>query len=426
MIVETRDIFEGRGANLIDVTGRRNSDVDPPSQPPLPSMLPNGVAVRYHFVWSGQSYVYGDQGAPAISTTQPFDNERADEFGVLDPLIAQGGVEDLLCASANQLTFMGGPSNVIAHQRALGGSLYTQIGPGSGLYAQSVAIVNDVATVIDPDVERVAALSLQHGFTDSIDGVDVNDYMADILAWPGTLLGDTDAATGQTSTIPLFLAQISFWQIGASPITSEYPLRQLAAGLTQSNVYCVGPCYQFPIGPDNIHLTAEGYNHYAELWGKIFYLVLYRGLPWRPTYAVSATATAGSSVVRVSHFSPSAAFGLGAPGAAPLAIDTTNVTAATNFGFRYVAAPGEGVPRTISSVALGESSGAYQDVLITLSGPPRTGSAIGYADLGAQPPAAPRGNIRDQDATPRRSNGQPLYNWACASRTTITGVTEAP
>lgn len=424
MIIETRQIFEGRGPNLIDEATPATRDVDPPNRAALPRITSGGAAIRDHYVWSGQSYVYGDSGAPAISTTQPFNNERAQAGGVLVPLVAEANLEDLLCASANQLTYLGGPSDNIAHQRAVGGSLYVQIGPGSVPYGQSVAIIDDLAPLLAPQVERVAALSLQHGFQDSIDGVDVNTYMSNILAWPGTLLGDTSAATSQTSPIPLFLGQISFWTIGASPVTSEYPLRQLEAGVTVPNVYCVGPCYQFPVGGDNIHLTAAGYNHYAELWGKVFYLALSRGLPWRPLYPVSAVAS--GNVVRVSYFVPGVAFGLAPAGAVPLVIDTTNVAAATNFGFRYVAAPGEGAPRTISSVALGASSGAYQDVVITLSGVPRTGSAIGYADLGAQPPNAPRGNIRDQDATPRRSNGDPLYNWACASRTPISGQTEAP
>lgn len=424
MIIETRQIYEGRGANLIDEETAATRDVDPPNRAALPRVTPNGAVIRDHYVWSGQSYVYGDSGMPAISTTQPYDNERGEELGNLNPLIAELNQEDLLCASANELTFLGGPNDNIAHQRALGGSLYTQIGPGSGLYNQSVGIIQDLVPTLAPQVERVAALSLQHGFQDSIDGVNVDTYMSNILAWPGTLRTDTAGATEQTSTIPLFLAQISFWTIGATPITSEYPLRQLLAGVTEPNVYCVGPCYQFPVGGDNIHLTNQGYFHYAELWGKVFYLALVRGLPWKPLYAVSATAT--GNVVRVSHFVPGAAFGLAPAGAVPLVIDTTTVAAATNFGFRYIPAVGEAVPRTISSVTLGPSSGAYQDVLITLSGPPRTGSAIGYADIGAQPPNAPRGNIRDQDATPRRSNGDPLYNWACASRTTITGQTEAP
>ena len=222
-----------------------------------------------------------------------------------------------------------------------------------------------------------------------------------MLVWQSDYQTDIKAITGQTGTIPMFVAQSSAWtapSYGDSWASS--PFYALADSLSNpGRIILVTPEYFLPHNSaDGVHLTPTAFHQLAEYFAKAYNKVILSGSAWSP---LRPTTIALSGSVITVNFTGNVG---------NLVLDTTLVSDPGNYGFTYSDSTSSA---SISSVALTSAT----TVQVTLNQAP-TGSSqmLGYANNGTLgnfggPTTGPRGCLRDSDATPDLFSTTPLYNW---------------
>lgn len=229
---------------------------------------------------------------------------------------------------------------------------------------------------------------------------------------------DVKAKTAQAQDIPLFVLQMQGWtNTNVSPADPDYipptsspiPIQQYQAHKRYPKVVLVAPGYNH-IFNDCLHFNGFGQRRIGEYMAKAYSKWVFEGVKWQPTGPKSVSIN--GAVVTVKYHVPKP----------PLVIDTANVTAIANAGFRYLVggsskiASGTAVP--IQSVVVS----APDTITITLqSAPVGANQRLEYANYfdfnNTGRPGCPgpttgvRGNVRDSDAATSVTGGLPLYNW---------------
>jgi hypothetical protein len=368
---------------------------------------------------TGQSLSVGAQGAPALSTEQPYDNlmfsggvaatTALTEFA---PLVegVDPAVETMSSAFANFVTQMARDEvlvsqpvgeqthDVLVTLHGLGGTAYVGLAKGTPPYANGMAQLAAAAALTQSQSlsHVVRAVTTVHGESDHV--ADNPSYEANLVEWQADYEADVRATTNQTEPVPMLQTQMSSWTHYGED-TSQIPAAQLSASENHpDSIILVGPKYAMAYAPDGVHLTNEGYQHMGEYYAKAYRRVVLEGRRWYPLAPLDISRT--GAIITVTFRVPEP----------PLVLDTELVSDPGSFGFEYV--DGSGAPPAIASVTLT----APDTVTITLESEP-TGTAerlryafTGVGGQGAGPTTGPRGNLRDSDATVS-PHGYPLYNW---------------
>jgi hypothetical protein len=411
---------QGQDVDLV-VTDSSVADHGPDS----PSRVPDGPPARpytfyriNHILSTGQSLAVGDQGCPALSTTQPFSNLMFNT-GVLAggtglstfvPLVEievetmSSGLANLVSQLARQEVFKGAAPpedshDVLVSCSGMGGAAYTELKQGTIPFLQGLAQVKAAKQISETlgHTYVVRALTVVHGEADH--SLDNTTYGLDLIAWQADYEKEVCAITGQTEPVPMLQTQVSSWTAYGDE-TSVIPGAQLAASVNKpTKIVLVGPKYFLPYCSDGVHLTAEGYREMGEHYAKVYRRLVLEGKGWEPLRPTGVTRK--GAVITISFHVPSP----------PLVLDTQRVSDPGDMGFEYWDSSPVSPP--ITSVALDGPT----RVRITLAEVPTAQvKRIRYAWRGkpgnsAGPLSGPRGNLRDSDATPSR-HGYKLYNWA--------------
>ncbi|MCS7092643.1 MAG: DUF2341 domain-containing protein [Patescibacteria group bacterium] len=392
-----------------------------PTPTPTPTPYPNNY---YHVLLSGQSLATGYDGAPPLSTSQPYNNVKLNQSqNAFVPLIENEDVNDNLpntpvetpaSALGNTITALtGGTRRMVVTRNAIPGATYAQLKKNgtTSAYADGLTQITNAKSIANGLGYGliVPAVALIHGPANFADGL---AYQSMLNEWQSDYNTDIKQITGQTGNIPMFIDQSSnFTAYNYS--SSDLVQAQYLAAKQNPNIYMIGPRYHFTYASDNIHIPNTGYRWLGEYYGKAISRVL---------NGQTITALTPAEVVRRNNVITTR-FNVPHP---PLVFDTTNVLPRANYGFEYT---DNGTPPSISSIQLlGNDS-----VRITLSSTP-TGSnqRLRYAftgTAGARPGAdstgSARGNLRDSDNT-ISLYGNNLYNWSVHFEESITLDETAP
>ncbi len=374
-----------------------------------------------HVLATGQSLSVGVQGAPALSTAQPYDNTMfvtgviSGSVGLTSfvPLV-EGAVETMSSAFANHVTklarevvLLGQPIGKTSHDllvsaHGIGGQPYSALKKGGTLlaYARGMAQLkagHDLALAANKSYV-VRAVTNVHGESDS--RLANTSYLADLIQWQADYEADVKAVTAQPESVPMLHTQFSSWtRLTGLPTTSIIPAQQLASHVAApGKLVLVGAKYHLPYVADGVHLTNEGYRHMGEDYAKVYRRVILEGKVWEPVRP-SSVSRAGA-VVTVKMHVP----------VPPLVIDTALVTDPGSKGFEWTD-DGPSTP-TIASVAL---TGPDTVVITLTAAPTGANGRLRYAFTGTSgalggPTTGPRGNLRDSDTTPSAA-GYKLFNW---------------
>ncbi len=338
----------------------------------------------HHILGTGQSLSLGQEGTPALSTTQPYDNLMFDtpgnplDLSELNPLV-EVTRESMSSSLANWITAQSATHRALVSVYGIGGTAYDNLKQGTAAYNLALAQVS-------AGMARASGLALTfgvpcvtvvHGEQDAIEGS--LTYEDDIIEWQADYETDIKAITGQTGSIPHLYTQVS------SVAESDVPLAQLRAHIADpENLILVGPKYHLPT-PDGSHLTNEGYRQMGEEYAKVYHKTFILRETWSPLRPLSAVRL--GAVITVTFEVPEP----------PLALDTAGqVAAMTDMGFEWDGA------ETITDVSVASPT----TVEVTLSGTPAGAGRLLYAQRSGEV----AGNLRDSDAT-ESLHGYALYNW---------------
>lgn len=374
---------------------------------------------------TGQSLSVGINSSPALTTTQPYSNLMLTggaggigAGGSFSPLV-ESGVETISSSMANTITAndVGNDFDVAVSLHGVSGYTYSQLKKGTGPYSNGMNQVTNAksAALTLGRTSRVIGVTTIHGETDNYNGVSGATYQTYLEEWQHDYDTDVKAITGQTSTVPLFLCQMSsFMSSYANTPTSEIPIYQLkAAEDNPGEIVLVAPKYFFNYS-DRHHLTGASSRWLGEYYGKVIKKVTIDHETWRPL--TPDTVTRNANIIYADFHVPSG----------NLAFDTTLVSARTNYGFEYYDSTSSA---TISSVEILDSN----TVKVILSGTP-TGAnqrlryaytGIAGTDTGSHNAGSAAGNLRDSDNY-LSLYGNTLYNWAVHFDAAITVDSTAP
>jgi len=427
-------------------------DAGNPIVEPPPPRCDVRVADINHILSTGQSNSVSNGGTPIISTTQPYDNVMFD-VGIMTggacgdgqgcksyqtpssfvPLVEGDqffnfSVETISAGLANQATFLaqslGMSHTVLVSLHGRSGNTYWCLRKDGCSYASTgqgyiVPFSEGMRQVADGKRLASAAgksyvvrgVTTIHGESDHyshesefpLDGTAggrIMNYGEGLMEWQRDYESSVRAITGQAEAVPLFVSQMSGWTDGAS---SDLTVHQLQAHVNApGKVILVGPGYPLPFASDCLHYTAHSERWLGEYFAKAYARTVLQCRPFEPLRPLSARRDADGIVIK---------FLVPVP---PLAIDTTRVAAAPDYGFTYA----DGAAASIAGVEVISAT----EVRVRLTGAGANGK-LRYAQNAVPNATCPgptqgaRGNLRDSDTTPSQgkdASGQPysLYNWS--------------
>lgn len=380
-----------------------------PTNTPTPTPTIGGN-VFYHVLLAGQSLSIGYDGAPALTTDQPFDNVKLNQaLTGFVPLIEDDDAEDNLpntavespaSGLANMITaYLDSSPRVVVSKNGIPGASYAQLKKNGSTSSyqdglDQVTASRNIANSLGWGL-RVPAVAMIHGPANFADGYTYRNYLNE---WQVDYQNDLQAITNQDVSVPMFIDQSSnFTAYNYSQ--SLLVQAQLDEAVENNNIYLIGPRYQFVYENDNIHLSNSGYRWLGEYYGKAIARVM---------NGQSVTALIPNQVVRkenaitVSFQVPQG----------PLVFDTDRVLPKTNYGFEFY---DDSSSADISSVEILNDDTIR---IILDSVPTGDNQRLRYAytgTSGARPGAdsagSARGNLRDSDLT-SSLYGNELFNWA--------------
>lgn len=428
-MLSKRSALSQSAGNIKFVVRNRNAGSIAPS--PLPFSIADGQDIAlYHY---GQSLSIGQEGAPALTTTQPFDSVN----GSLASLV-ESTVESAVSAATNSVRNADGGTNsrrFVGNSYGLAGADYTN-GMRKGT-AQYTVLTNNVTSThssIGSDLV-VASVSFIHGESDEQDDCNgstcVNIYRTYLPELLEDLDTDIKAITGQTRDITLFICQMSSWT-RYSKERGTVCLEQLAAADESNFIRLVCPKYAFgqvgtePYASDGVHLNNNGYRLLGDYHGQALAETFVHGRLWSPLKIL--TAEANESQITLTYDVPSERMGT-TTGGIPLVLDTTGAAAAISSGattYGFEVSDSSPNPRYVTGVSVSGS-----EVTLTLNGSVRTGTIVQYAMRGivgalAGPgtssggEGSPRGNLRDTSSATGYQSTETIPNWAVHQEITAT------
>ena len=379
---------------------------------------------------SGQSLSVGAVGSPALSTSQPFNNQMLSTGNTaLVPLVepatgASAGVESMSSSLANQLrSLVGSEFRNVVTLHGVGGTAYSGLKKGTAPYsngqAQQTASFNLALTQGRPHL--VQAVTIVHGETDEANGVTASQYRDMLVEWQNDYQTDARALTGQTGTLPLFTCQMSSWMRYGRTRPNTALGQLMAAREHPGKIHLVAPKYIFDYS-DQVHMKPYSYRRLGEYYGKVMKRVLVDRQPWMPLAPVSIVR--GGKIITARFHVPSP----------PLQLDTIGVMASPNHGFEFI-----------------DSTSSARITRVRISGPDTVTLELDRVPTGANPTlgyaltgvlnttagrniaTAPKGNLRDSDSTPAfyqdanvpATMGTTLPNW-CMTFNDPVGISEVP
>lgn len=414
-----------------------------PLVPPL--ILLADTAPRYAVLQYGQSPAGTSGSASALSTTQPYSNDRATSTSLV--ALVETTNETVLSSTLNEVTSIrAGENNLIGFARFATDTAIADMSIGDAIYVQ--AVTQSLEMLTPAATARMTAMSFLQGETD----VNVATPRATYVSLMGALRSDFEAAfrangSQETQGLAMFYRQTPGWT-NYSATNTDVILAQVDRHENGMNrFFLVGPAYYYPF-TDAVHTTAAGKQHEGQQFGKAIEATLWSGRAWEPLRP--RRAIADGSTLRLYYAVPCLRYlsGERCSASPPLAIDTTIVSDRTNahlatteglyYGYRYVDTGTPGIsPRITTPPAIAGTCAecAFDEwrVDIGMSSEARTGAYIGYADISQTGSALgctahglgngcnAAGNIKDLDETTGWTGAYSLNNWAVASRT---GVSE--
>ncbi|MCX7996527.1 MAG: DUF2341 domain-containing protein [Patescibacteria group bacterium] len=400
------------------------------TSPPTDGLLVQSVSYGpvqpgyFHILLAGQSLSIGYDGAPALTTSQPYNNVKLNGTGTaFVSLIENDDVDDNLPATAvetpasalgNTVTALtGGNLGMVVTRNGIPGATYDQLRKGGTTtsFANGITQITNARTIAASGGfgYRFAGVAMIHGPANFADGL---AYETFLNQWQQDYETDGNNAADQTGNVPFFIDQSSnftAYNLATAPLV----IAQLNVARNNPDIYMIGPRYQFTYASDNIYLTNSGYRRLREYYGK----AISRVLNGQTTTAlIPAEVVRNGDVVSVRFEVPES----------PLVFDTVQVLAQTHMGFEYA---DDGNTASISSVAMD----GQDTVRITLdSTPSGSNQLLRYAYTGvsgARPGAdsvdSARGNLRDSDSTTSLYSSA-LYNWSVHFNEPITEDTTPP
>lgn len=343
-------------------------------------------------------------GSPALSTTQPYDNLRRSGTSVI-PLV-ETTLESLASGCANWLTFTEAGRGTIFDGWGVGSTAYSGLARGTGPYNNGITGVTQARTGVlaarPSEAFLQGALLWVHGETDEVNNVSAATYRGFMEALQANWQADVRAAVGGTNVIPLIMTQHACHSRLVRAHGARVPAGQEdAARANPDTILLSHPTYPIAFNATDIHHTNVGHRQNGELLARVVWQALIRGRRWTPLRPSTIVATNNTLVLTFE----------GGDGSA-LVFDTTNMREKPNMGFEY--SDGQADIPAITNVAI---TGARQ-VTITLSRNAAADGRVRYAytcvastDAGPTSLGGLGGNLRDQDPTPSRVGGNPLWNW---------------
>lgn len=353
-----------------------------------------------HILSTGQSLSIGTNGAPALTTTQPYNNVMLNWLSFA-PLV-ETNVETISSAMANSITahVSYDKYQIAVTRHGVGATSYTGLKKGTIPYYNGMIQVLLVKANAESlgKIYRVIGVTTIHGESDHLAGSGLY-YEGYLVEWQRDYENDIKSITGQVGTIPMFTDQMSSYT-GLNSATSEIPLAQLSAYENNpTKIILVGPKY-FLNYSDSAHLTNTSYRWLGEYYGKVIKKVIVDKQTWKPL--MPERIVRNSNIIYVQFSVP----------VPPLVFDTSLVLAKPNYGFEYY---DDSSSASIINIEIINSD----TVKITLNTRPTgsnqrlryayTGTAGAYP--GAQSLGSARGNLRDSDST-SSLYGNTLYNWS--------------
>ncbi len=379
---------------------------------------PANAAVDYNVhLNSGQSLAVAGNGGSVVYASADFDfHDGAGAISALNNVGAYGvgmvATEQLKYALAGDGGASKNPTpgynadfTQVYSSNAFSGVQLVQMTPGQvpDRFGQHMTALSGIVTAA-----TAASKAAQVPFLTWIQGesdLNTTGYKAAAIALKNSYVTEVLTRTKQANRFPMIYTQLAGSNgVSVTPGIPVVGKAQWEAFQEDAEMVLACPLYPFKY-VDALHLTDASYKHLGQMLGKVCYLVGYMGKAWKPLYPLSALLRTGN-VVTVKMSVPRG----------PLVLDTVNVPAATNHGFRVFDAAGE---ITISSVAivngdtvrltLASTPGASPVVEYAWRNDPVNGDVGNYDGLGTH---AIRGNIRDSDASLGVYGAAfPLWNW---------------
>lgn len=268
-------------------------------------------------IGTGQSLAVGAEGSPVLTTTQPYNNlkisleneavppldpnnskfkmvpcvEPLRVYGFWTPGPYPGNIfgETPHTAMANQITYMvrtNWDKDYITAQTNVGesgqgisalrkGAIDTgSVGRAYQATLFEVSAIKRLATEAGKTY-GVGAVIITHGETDSGN----TNYEYELRKLWSDYNDDLKAITGQTQSIPLFVAQMH--SCGTTG-TSASLYAQWRANVDYPDDIITIPNYQNNYAPDSVHLTAKGYQQLGEQYARVYYEKVVLGNDWQP------------------------------------------------------------------------------------------------------------------------------------------------
>lgn len=370
--------------------------------------LPDAGKPLYTIMCTGQSIAAGTKSAPALSTTQPYNN-----FMLNGRYGGEGNGSDIIPltqqrwelpsgAMANNITRNRPGTDIAMAVHAQNGAGYNQIKKETPLYEKGLSQVRNFDEFAQGEKRPhiIIAATLMHGESDDADGISKSEYKKYIIELQIDKQVDAQLITGQIESVPLFLCQSTSFTSDylVNRATSGIPMAQLEASIESEDVFFVTSRYMLPYVEDGVHLTGHGSRLLGEYYAKIIHRVVFESEDCKPTMPTSVSLV--DNIITMDYHIPRG----------KLVVDTTWMVKHDRYGFEFFG----DTNTTIHGVNISKSN----QIQIILSGIPEgknlqvayAHTAVAGAHSGPKNPNAIGGNIRDTDNVIGGS-GIPLYNW---------------
>lgn len=389
-----------------------------------------------HVISYGQSLSLGTASTPPISTAQRFDNlkfaggVRAQDAGS-DPAVKYASLQPLtetesgtdgetpcsgfsdavkeLVLAENLIAYADQTYQFLCSAPGSGATTIANLSKGTASYMR---LTDDVTYGFSlagsaNKFAAVPAFLWVQGEADQNAGTTKAVYKTALDQLIADISTDVKAITGQTEHVICIMYQTSSCTAGQTN-NGVIPHAQRDVANSNANAYMACPMYFLDYVSGGRHVTAESSKWFGAYMGLVFKRVVVDGEQWSPVQPTQAFRQGSIAVVKFNVPRP------------PLRIDTSQVAATTNYGFKL--ADSGGTPIAINSVSI---IGPDTVKIIAASAIP-AGAKLTYATDGTTASGrltGPRGNLRDSQGDDIVFDGGglnlPMHNWCITFEETL-------
>lgn len=376
---------------------------------------------------SGQSNSVGSNGAPVLSTTQPYSNQAWSNTALtslIEPMPGSNTAvdnESFSSAVANELTYLqAGRVSVLDNWgvSAQPCSYFLQSGGAPYSNAQTeLDEMRDAFVAANPTTSwRAGPLFWIQGENDEAVNVTAANYAANCLVTlQSTWQTSTRTTLSVSDTIPLVTVQNMNWTVSNKDVGTVSQGHWIAAR-DNANIWLSHSAYFLPMNSANLHYTNVGHRRNGQYMAKALRSWT-QGQKWIPLSPSSITCNANviTLVVR------------GGDGTG-ITLDTTNVVQKPNYGFEY----GEDTPQADLPVVTSVSTDGSNTITVTLNRNCESDGRLRYAysaiptsSAGPTAVGSAGGNVRRTTTTTLAQNDgtTSLYDWLVSFDDPITTCT---